>query len=42
VQSIGFAEDHWYAIPGGGAVAEATPEGVYLAVSLRNVGAGSP
>ena len=40
IQSIGFADDHWYTVSGGGAVADAAPEGVYLVVSLRNVGAG--
>ncbi|HMC06078.1 MAG TPA: hypothetical protein VKG89_01660 [Solirubrobacterales bacterium] len=39
-QAIGFADGRWVSIPGGGAVVEATTEAVYLAVSLRNVGAG--
>lgn len=39
-QTIGFADGRWVNIPGGGAAVEATPDAVYLAVSLRNVGAG--
>jgi len=37
---VGFADQHWVRVPGGRAVAEATPEAVYLAMSLRNVGSG--
>jgi hypothetical protein len=37
---VGFADRHWVRVPGGHAVAEATPEVVYLAMSLRNVGSG--
>jgi hypothetical protein len=39
-QTVGFADDRWMAVPGGGATIEAATETVYLAVSLRNVGAG--
>jgi hypothetical protein len=39
-QTVGFADGRWVNIPGGGAAVEATPDAVYLAVSLRNVGAG--
>lgn len=39
-QAIGFADGRWLSIPGGGAVLEAADGAVYLAVSLRNVGAG--
>jgi hypothetical protein len=39
-QKIGFADGKWVVAPGGGAVAEVGDEAVYLAVSLRNVGAG--
>ena len=39
-QAIGFADDRWVNIPGGGAAVEATADAVYLALSLRNVGAG--
>jgi hypothetical protein len=39
-QTIGFADGRWVAIPGGGATIEAQAEAVYLAMSVRNVGAG--
>jgi hypothetical protein len=39
-QAIGFVDDRWVSIPGGGAAVEATAEAVYLALSLRNVGSG--
>jgi hypothetical protein len=39
-QEIGFADGHWVSVPGGGATVEAAAEAVYVAVSLRNVGAG--
>jgi hypothetical protein len=39
-QTIGFADGRWVNIPGGGAAIEATTDAVYLALSLRNVGAG--
>jgi hypothetical protein len=39
-QAIGFADGRWVNIPGGGAAVEATTDAVYLALSLRNVGAG--
>jgi hypothetical protein len=39
-QAIGFADGRWVDIPGGGAAVDATPDAVYLAISLRNVGAG--
>jgi hypothetical protein len=39
-QKVGFADEKWLSVPGGGAAAEATGEAVYLAVSLRNAGAG--
>jgi hypothetical protein len=37
---VGFMDDKWFAVPGGGAVAEATDEVVYLAIAVRNVGSG--
>jgi hypothetical protein len=40
VEKVGFMDDHWIKVPGGGAVADATPEAVYLAMALRNVGTG--
>jgi hypothetical protein len=39
-QKVGFVDDKWFLIPGGGAVAEATDEAVYLAIAMRNVGSG--
>jgi hypothetical protein len=39
-QTIGFAEGRRVNVAGGGAAIEATPDAVYLALSLRNVGAG--
>ena len=37
---IMFVEGHWVVVPGGRAVVEATPEVLYLAISVRNVGPG--
>jgi hypothetical protein len=37
---IMFMEQHWVVVPGGQAVAEVTPEAIYLAISIRNVGPG--
>jgi hypothetical protein len=37
---IGFVDEHWVRVEGGRAVAEATADAVYLAIALRNVGAG--
>jgi hypothetical protein len=34
---VGFMDDKWFAVPGGGAVAETTDEVVYLAIAVRNV-----
>jgi hypothetical protein len=39
-QKIGFADDKWLVADGGRAVAEVTEKAIYLAISLRNVGAG--
>jgi hypothetical protein len=39
-QVIGFSDDRWINLPGGGAAVEATSDTAYLALSLRNVGAG--
>jgi len=39
-QAIGFVDGRWVNISGGGAAVEATTDAVYLALSLRNVGAG--
>jgi hypothetical protein len=40
VEKIMWGDRHWSRVPGGQAWVEATPEAVYLAMSLRNVGAG--
>jgi hypothetical protein len=39
-EKVGFADQHWVKIPGGGGVADATDEAIYLAIALRNVGSG--
>ena len=39
-QKVGFFDDRWFMVPGGGAIAEATDEAVYLAIAVRNVGSG--
>jgi len=37
---VGFADNRWLYVPGGGGAAEVTPEAVYVGMSLRNVGHG--
>lgn len=39
-QKVGFADDKWLMVAGGQGAAEASPEAVYLAMALRNVGSG--
>jgi hypothetical protein len=39
-ETVTFRGDHRVIVPGGGAVAEAADEAVYLALGVRNVGAG--
>jgi hypothetical protein len=39
-QKVGFADGKWLKVAGGCGAAEATGEAVYLAISLRNAGAG--
>jgi len=39
-QKVGFTDAKWFVVPGGGGVAEATDEAIYLAMSIRNVGSG--
>ena len=39
-ETTGFADGRRVHIPGGGAAVDTTPDAVYLAMSLRNVGAG--
>jgi hypothetical protein len=38
-QKIGFV-DKWFSAPGGGGIAEATDEAIYLAFGVRNAGTG--
>jgi hypothetical protein len=40
VQKIGFVDGKWLLAPGGGGAAEAADDAVYLAMAIRNVGAG--
>jgi hypothetical protein len=39
-QKVGFADDRWLKVPGGQAAAEVSPQAIYMAVALRNVGTG--
>jgi hypothetical protein len=37
---VGFADDKWFSVPGGGAVVENANGALYLAIAVRNVGSG--
>jgi hypothetical protein len=39
-EKISFVDQHWVRVDGGHGVAEVTPDAIYLAISLRNVGSG--
>jgi hypothetical protein len=39
-QKVGFVDEKWLLAPGGMGAAEATDDAVYLAIALRNAGAG--
>jgi hypothetical protein len=39
-QKVGFVDDVWLTVPGGGAAVEVTDQAIYLAFSIRNVGSG--
>lgn len=39
-EKVGFADNHWLVVQGGHAVAEAGDEAIYLAIALKNAGAG--
>lgn len=39
-QKVGFVDDRWLTVRGGCGAAEATESAVYLAISVRNAGAG--
>jgi hypothetical protein len=40
MEKVGFMDQRWLKVPGGGGAAEATDEAIYLAIGLRNVGNG--
>ncbi len=40
MEKVGFMDERWLKVPGGGAAAEAADEAIYLAIGLRNVGNG--
>ncbi len=37
---VSYVDRHWVRVPGGQGVVEVTPDAIYLALSLRNVGSG--
>jgi hypothetical protein len=39
-QRVVFRDERWFEVPGGGAIAEAGDEAVYLIISVRNAGTG--
>jgi hypothetical protein len=39
-QKVGYMDSHWLQLPGGHAVAEASEDVVWLAISVRNAGTG--
>ncbi|HZU20050.1 MAG TPA: hypothetical protein VE982_02405 [Gaiellaceae bacterium] len=39
-QKVGFADNRWFKLEGGSAIAEVGDEAIYLLISLRNVGSG--
>jgi hypothetical protein len=39
-QKVGFQDDVWFRVPGGGAVAEVGENAIYLAIAVRNAGNG--
>lgn len=39
-EKVGFMDEKWYVLPGGGAIAEVGDNAIYLVLSLRNVGSG--
>ena len=40
-QKVGFSDDRWFLVPGGGGVAEGSDETVYLAIAVATSAAGS-
>ena len=39
-EKVGFQDEHWVRVAGGGGTAEVSDEAIYLTMSLRNVGRG--
>src|SRR4051794_34963661 len=39
-EKVGFMDEHWVKVPGGGGTAEVVGDVIYLTMSLRNVGNG--
>jgi hypothetical protein len=39
-QKVGFSDDKWFLVPGGGAAVEDAGDVIYLAIAVRNVGTG--
>jgi hypothetical protein len=39
-EKVPFQDEHWFRVPGGGAIAEVGDNAIYLVMSLRNVGSG--
>jgi hypothetical protein len=39
-EKVGFMDERWFKVEGGRAIAEATDDAIYLAMSVRNVGPG--
>jgi hypothetical protein len=39
-EKVGFQDEKWFRVPGGGAIAEVGDNAIYLVISLRNVGNG--
>ncbi len=40
LQKVGFSDDHWLRVPGGGAVLECVDNVIYMAIGVRNAGSG--
>ena len=39
-QKVGFADDRWLKVPGGQAAVDVSPQAIYMALAMRNVGTG--
>lgn len=39
-QKVGFSDDKWFLVPGGGAAVEDGGDAIYFAIAVRNVGSG--